>query len=83
MVMPRSQAAHVLLRELQVSAETLSFQTRFRGLLHAQPQGDRLALDLPAVEYEPHTVEAGTRGGVGGSCGVSGPTLRGALASTL
>lgn len=50
--------AHVLLRERQVSADALTFQTRYRGLLHAQSQGDRLALDLPAVEYEPHEVEA-------------------------
>jgi predicted PhzF superfamily epimerase YddE/YHI9 len=53
------------MREMQLSAETLSFQTRFRGLLHAQPQGDRLALDLPAVEYEPHTVEAGLEAALG------------------
>ncbi len=57
--------AHVLLREMQVSAETLSFQTRYRGLLHAQSQGDRLALDLPAVEYEPHEVEAGLEAALG------------------
>ncbi len=57
--------AHVLLREMQVSAETLSFQTRFRGLLHAEAQGDRLTLDFPAVEYEPHTVEAGLEAALG------------------
>ena len=57
--------AHVLLREMQVSADTLSFQTRFRGLLHAQSHGDRIALDLPAVEYEPHEVEAGLEAALG------------------
>lgn len=58
-------SAHVLLREMQVSGDALSFQTRYRGLLHAQPQGDRLALDLPAVEYEPHKVEAGLEAALG------------------
>lgn len=57
--------AHVLLRERQVAADALTFQTRYRGLLHAQSQGDRLALDLPAVEYEPHEVEAGLEAALG------------------
>jgi len=51
-------AAHVLRRELSVDAPRLLFETLHSGGLTASEQKEGIAIDLPAIAFEPHTIES-------------------------
>ena len=50
-------AAHVLRRELSVDVPRLQFETLHSGRLTASEQEEGMAIDLPAMAFEPHTIE--------------------------
>ena len=50
-------AAHVLKRELGVTNDVLQLETRRSGTLTAFEYDHGIAIDLPAISYEPHRVE--------------------------
>lgn len=50
-------AAHVLRRELSVDVPRLQFETLHSGRLTASAQEVGMAIDLPAMAFEPHTIE--------------------------
>ena len=50
-------AAHVLARELGKRRDPLHFSTRLRGELIARFSDDLIAIDLPTVVFEAHSVE--------------------------
>ena len=50
-------AAHVLQRELGVETARLQFETLYSGQLTATLRREGIAIDLPAMPFEPHTIE--------------------------
>ena len=50
-------AAHVLRRELGVDSSWLQFETLHSGRLTASEQKEGIAIDLPAMAFEPHGIE--------------------------
>jgi len=50
-------AAHVLRRELGVDSSWLQFETLHSGRLTASEQEEGIAIDLPAMAFEPHRIE--------------------------